>query len=104
MDKAQKRELVTALNEVFSDTGVIVVAHDSGLSVSEMTDFRSRAREAGARVKSIDAMTRGLEGKVVCIQDEANRTVERVRCEARDKEIWLEEAIANLKSEAEEQL
>lgn len=51
MDKAQKRELVTALNEVFSNTGVIVVAHYSGLSVSEMTDFRSRAREAGAQVK-----------------------------------------------------
>jgi large subunit ribosomal protein L10 len=51
LDKAQKRELVTALNKVFSDSGVIVVAHYSGLSVSEMTDFRSRAREAGARVK-----------------------------------------------------
>lgn len=51
MDKAQKRELVTALNEVFSNTGVIVVAHYSGLSVSEMTDFRRRAREAGAQVK-----------------------------------------------------
>ena len=51
MDKAQKRELVTALNEVFSDAGVIVVAHYSGLSVSEMTEFRSRAREAGAQVK-----------------------------------------------------
>lgn len=51
MDKAQKRELVTALNEVFSNTGVIVVAHYSGLSVSEMTEFRSRARDAGAKVK-----------------------------------------------------
>lgn len=51
MDKAQKRELVTALNEVFSNTGVIVVAHYSGLSVAEMTDFRRRAREAGAQVK-----------------------------------------------------
>jgi len=51
LDKAQKRELVTALNKVFSDSGVIVVAHYSGLSVSEMTDFRSRAREAGAQVK-----------------------------------------------------
>lgn len=51
MDKAQKRELVTTLNEVFSNTGVIVVAHYSGLSVSEMTEFRSRARDAGARVK-----------------------------------------------------
>jgi large subunit ribosomal protein L10 len=51
LDKAQKRELVTALNEVFSNTGVIVVAHYSGLSVADMTDFRSRARNAGAKVK-----------------------------------------------------
>ncbi len=51
MDKAQKRELVTALNGVFSNAGVIVVAHYSGLSVSEMTDLRNRAREAGAQVK-----------------------------------------------------
>ena len=51
MDKAQKSKVVTALNEVFSNTGVIVVAHYSGLSVTEMTDLRSRAREAGAQVK-----------------------------------------------------
>ena len=51
LDRAQKSELVTALNEVFSNTGVVVVAHYSGLSVTEMTDFRRRAREAGARVK-----------------------------------------------------
>ncbi len=51
MDRAQKSEVVTALNEVFSNTGVIVVAHYSGLSVTEMTDFRRRAREAGAQVK-----------------------------------------------------
>ncbi len=51
MDKAQKRELVTALNGAFSNAGVIVVAHYSGLSVSEMTDLRNRAREAGAQVK-----------------------------------------------------
>lgn len=51
MDKAQKRELVTALNEAFSNTGVVVVAHYSGLSVSEMTEFRQKAREAGAQVK-----------------------------------------------------
>jgi large subunit ribosomal protein L10 len=51
LDKAQKSELVTALNEAFSNAGVVVVAHYSGLSVAEMTDLRSRAREAGAQVK-----------------------------------------------------
>lgn len=51
MDRAQKRELVAALNEVFSNTGVVIVAHYAGLSVSEMTEFRQKAREAGAQVK-----------------------------------------------------
>ena len=51
MDRAQKSEVVTALHEVFSDTGVVVVAHYSGLSVSEMTDLRRRAGEVGAQVK-----------------------------------------------------
>lgn len=51
LDRAQKSEVVASLHEVFSNTGVIVVAHYSGLSVSEMTDLRRRAREAGAQVK-----------------------------------------------------
>jgi large subunit ribosomal protein L10 len=51
LDRAQKRELVVALNEAFSNTGVVVVAHYAGLSVSDMTEFRQKAREAGAQVK-----------------------------------------------------
>ncbi len=67
MDKAQKRELVTALNEVFSNTGVIVVAHYSGLSVADMTEFRNLAREAGAKVKVAKnrLVKRALEGTEV---------------------------------------
>ncbi len=51
MDRAQKSELVTTLNQVFSNTGVIVVTHYSGLSVAEMTDLRVRMAEAGAAMK-----------------------------------------------------
>lgn len=51
MDRAQKNELVTTLNGVFQETSVVVVAHYSGLSVSQMTDLRNRMREAGAHVK-----------------------------------------------------
>jgi large subunit ribosomal protein L10 len=51
VDRAEKSELVTTLHDVFQNTGVVVVAHYSGLSVSEMTDLRGRMREAGARVK-----------------------------------------------------
>ncbi len=67
MDRAQKRELVTALNEVFSNTGVIIVAHYSGLSVADMTEFRNRARDAGAKVKVAKnrLVIRALEGTEV---------------------------------------
>lgn len=51
MDRAQKEEFVTALNAVFSNAGVVVVAHYSGLSVSQMTELRSQMRDAGGRVK-----------------------------------------------------
>lgn len=51
MDRAEKSELVSTLHDVFANTGVIVVAHYSGLSVSQMTDLRGRMREAGGQVK-----------------------------------------------------
>ncbi|MEM9204838.1 MAG: 50S ribosomal protein L10 [Pseudomonadota bacterium] len=51
MDRAQKQELVGTLNGVFSETSVVVVAHYAGLSVAQMSDLRSRMREAEASVK-----------------------------------------------------
>lgn len=51
MDRTQKSEMVTTLNEVFSSTGVVVVAHYSGLNVADMTALRSRMKEAGASLK-----------------------------------------------------
>ncbi|MCT8974914.1 50S ribosomal protein L10 [Microbaculum marinisediminis] len=51
MDRAAKSELVATLHDVFQNTGVVVVAHYAGLSVSEMTAFRGRMREAGGKVK-----------------------------------------------------
>lgn len=51
MERAEKREAVTALNQVFKDTGTVVVAHYSGLTVSDMTALRARMREAGGGVK-----------------------------------------------------
>lgn len=51
MDRAQKRELVSTLNEAWKDTGVIVVAHYKGMTVSEMSEFRKRMKEAGGSVK-----------------------------------------------------
>lgn len=51
MDRAEKKAFVASLNEVFKNTNVVVVAHYSGLSVSEMTALRGRMREAGATLK-----------------------------------------------------
>jgi len=51
MERAEKREVVSALHDVFADTGVVVVAHYAGLSVSKMTKLRSDMRDAGGRVK-----------------------------------------------------
>ena len=51
MERAEKREVVSALSDVFAHTGVVVVAHYAGLSVSQMTKLRSDMREAGGAVK-----------------------------------------------------
>ena len=51
MDRAQKQELVTSLNGVFAEAGVIVVSHYKGLTVGEMTDLRRQMSEAGATLK-----------------------------------------------------
>jgi len=51
VDRAQKQELVTTLNGVFANAGVIVVSHYKGLTVGEMTDLRRQMAEAGATLK-----------------------------------------------------
>ncbi len=51
MERAEKREAVATLNQVFKDTGTVVVAHYSGLTVADMTALRARMREAGGGTK-----------------------------------------------------
>jgi large subunit ribosomal protein L10 len=51
VDRAEKRKLVSTLNEAWKDTGVIVVAHYTGMTVAQMTDYRKRVKEAGGQVK-----------------------------------------------------
>jgi large subunit ribosomal protein L10 len=51
VDRAEKREFVTGLNEVFSNTGSVVVAHYAGLTVANMNELRSKMRAAGGTVK-----------------------------------------------------
>jgi large subunit ribosomal protein L10 len=51
VDRAEKRELVTGLNEAFSNAGSVVVAHYAGITVAQMNDLRSKMRAAGGTVK-----------------------------------------------------
>ena len=44
-------ELVATLNQVFKTTGVIVVAHNKGLTVNQVNDLRNKMAQAGATVK-----------------------------------------------------
>jgi large subunit ribosomal protein L10 len=51
VDRAEKKVAVAELNEVFSTSSVVVVAHYSGLTVAQMQRLRKQMREAGAKVQ-----------------------------------------------------
>ena len=51
MDRAEKKEAVAALHDVFSKTSVVVVAHYSGLTVAQMQRLRKQMKAAGASVQ-----------------------------------------------------
>lgn len=51
MDRAQKEKVVDELGQIFESSGVVVVAHYTGLTVAEMQDLRGRMREAGGSVR-----------------------------------------------------
>ena len=51
MDRAEKREFVSELNEVFKASGSVVVASYSGVTVAQMNDLRSKMRASGGTVK-----------------------------------------------------
>lgn len=51
MDRAAKEALVTSLHDVLKDTGVVVVAHNTGLVASQAAELRKRVKDAGGSVK-----------------------------------------------------
>jgi len=51
VDRTQKEELVSSLHDTFASAEMVVVAHNLGLTVSEMEDLRTQLREAGASFK-----------------------------------------------------
>lgn len=64
MDRAQKKELVSALHGTFNDANLVVITQQSGLTVAEATQLRRNMREAGAGYKvTQNRLTRlALEG------------------------------------------
>ena len=51
MDRAQKAEAVADLKQTFSETQVVVVTRNLGMTVAQSSVLRNRMREAGARFK-----------------------------------------------------
>jgi large subunit ribosomal protein L10 len=64
MDRAQKRDFVAGLAQVFAETSMVVVTRNQGLTVAEATDLRRRMRAAGAtfKVAKNRLAMRALEG------------------------------------------
>ena len=64
MDRAQKQELTASLHQDLSETVCLVVTHQTGLSVAEVTQLRRQMRSAGARyrVTKNRLVLRALEG------------------------------------------
>ncbi|WP_225026474.1 50S ribosomal protein L10 [Xinfangfangia pollutisoli] len=51
MDRAQKEKVVEELGQIFESSGVVVVAHYEGMTVSQMQDLRAKMREVGGSVR-----------------------------------------------------
>jgi large subunit ribosomal protein L10 len=53
MDRAQKAESIETLKGVFAGAGAVIVTHNMGLSVAQMSDLRGRLRKEGATYKVV---------------------------------------------------
>ncbi|GAB5459200.1 MAG: 50S ribosomal protein L10 [Henriciella sp.] len=53
MDKAGKAESLKVLSGIFQDSGSVVIARYTGLTVAEMTKLRGMLREQGAEAKVV---------------------------------------------------
>lgn len=51
MNREQKEIVVEELTQIFTNSGVVVVAHYSGLTVADMSQLRVKMRESGSEVK-----------------------------------------------------
>lgn len=64
MDRAKKKQLIESLHAALADTQVVVVTHQTGMTVEEVTDLRRQMRAAGAnfRVTKNKLAQRSLDG------------------------------------------
>ena len=64
MDRSQKQQIAAALHQDLAETVCVVVTHQTGLSVDEVTQLRRQMRSAGAgyRVTKNRLVKRALEG------------------------------------------
>jgi large subunit ribosomal protein L10 len=64
VERTQKQQLVENLRQVLADTACVVVTHQSGLTVAEVTQLRRQVRGAGAgfRVTKNRLARRALTG------------------------------------------
>ena len=53
MDRRQKKDFVDELHEAVRDAELVVVTRQSGMTVSEASDLRNKAREAGVTHKVV---------------------------------------------------
>jgi len=66
MDRAEKQVSIETLKGVFADAGAVVVTHNKGLTVAELTDLRLRLRKEGASLKVVKntLVQRALDGAI----------------------------------------
>jgi len=65
VDRAQKEKVVEELGQIFESSGVVVVAHYEGMTVSEMQDLRGKmtAAQGSVRVAKNKLARIALEGQ-----------------------------------------
>ena len=51
VDRAQKEQVVDELGQIFASSGVVVVAHYTGMTVAQMQTLRAKMREVNGSVR-----------------------------------------------------
>ena len=53
MNREEKTQLLSELNELFSNAEIVVVSHYKGLTVQEVSELRNNIRKAGAGFRAV---------------------------------------------------